>query len=90
MKTLKYSGSFKKDLKRYKNNSKKIAELEKVLHFLEETGMVPMEYDPHYLKGNYAGCMECHIEDDYLLIWIDEKLDLIRLIRLGSHSELFN
>jgi len=89
MKTLKYSGSFKKDLKRYKNNSRKIVELEKVLHFLEETGMVPTEYDPHYLKGNYAGCMECHIEDDYLLIWIDENIDLIRLIRLGSHSELF-
>jgi len=89
MKTLKYSGSFKKDLKRYQNNSKKIAELEKVLHFLEDTGMVPAEYEPHYLKGNYSGCMECHIEDDYLLIWIDEDLDLIRLIRLGSHSELF-
>jgi len=89
MKTLKYSSSFKKDLKRYKNNPKKISELEEILHFLEDTGMVPAEYDPHYLKGNYSGCMECHIEDDYLLIWIDENLDLIRLIRLGSHSELF-
>jgi len=40
MKTLKYSSSFKKDLKRYKNNPKKISELEEVLHFLEDTGMV--------------------------------------------------
>jgi len=89
MKTLKYSGSFKKDLKRYQNKPKKIAELEKVLHFLEELGTVPAEYDPHHLKGQYLNCLECHIEDDYLLIWIDETLDLIRLIRLGSHSELF-
>ena len=39
------------------------------------------------LKGQYKGCMECHIEGDFLLIWIDE--DAISLVRLGSHSELF-
>jgi len=89
MKTLKYSGSFKKDLKRYQNKPKKIAELETVLHLLSETGTVPAEYEPHPLKGKYNHCLECHIEDDYLLIWIDEDLDLIRLIRLGTHSELF-
>lgn len=31
--------------------------------------------------------MECHIEDDFLLIWIDD--DIVELVRLGSHSELF-
>ena len=29
-----------------------------------------------------------YIEDDYLLIWIDD--DLIELLRLGSHTELFS
>ena len=33
--------------------------------------------------------MECHIGSDFLLIWIDEKEDVIKLVRLGSHSELF-
>lgn len=33
--------------------------------------------------------MECHVENDTLLIWIDENENLIRLIRFGSHSELF-
>lgn len=33
--------------------------------------------------------MECHIQGDYLLIWLDEKNDVIELVRLGSHSELF-
>ena len=33
--------------------------------------------------------MECHIENDTLLIWIDEELNIIKLLRLGSHSELF-
>ncbi|MDE6265280.1 MAG: type II toxin-antitoxin system YafQ family toxin [Paramuribaculum sp.] len=39
--------------------------------------------------NDYAGCMECHIQGDFLLIWIDEETDDIDLVRLGSHSELF-
>lgn len=41
------------------------------------------------LTGQYNGCMECHVGNDYLLIWIDEDSDTIGLVRLGSHSELF-
>ena len=32
--------------------------------------------------------MECHIESDFLLIWIDEQNGIVELVRLGSHSEL--
>lgn len=49
----------------------------------------PKEYKPHLLSGDYKGYMECHIESDFLLIWIDENIDLIKQVRLGSHSELF-
>ena len=41
------------------------------------------------LHGDYKGCMECHIQGDFLLIWIDNVNDIIKLVRLGSHSELF-
>ena len=27
--------------------------------------------------------MECHIQGDYLLIWLDEKNDVIELVRLA-------
>lgn len=86
---LKYTGQFKKDLKRYQNKPKRIENLMRVLTFLKETGSVPEQYYPHILKGEYSGFMECHIENDFLLIWIDEESDQIRLTRLGSHSELF-
>ena len=33
--------------------------------------------------------MECHIENDTLLIWLDKTENLIKLVRLGTHSELF-
>lgn len=89
MKTLKLTGQFKKDLKKIQNNPKKIACLEKVLKLLTETGTLPAKYSPHWLTGNYKGYMECHVESDLLLIWFDDTDDLIKLIRLGSHSELF-
>ena len=89
MKKLKPSTQYKKDLKRIRNNPKKAEALLKILHFLEEELEIPAEYNPHPLTGDYNGCMECHIQGDFLLIWIDEETNEIDLVRLGSHSELF-
>lgn len=89
MRNLKQTSQFKKDLKRIQNNPKKIASLQIVLELLQTTGTVPQEYKPHLLIGDYKGYMECHVENDLLLIWFDESKELIKLIRLGTHSELF-
>ncbi|MFA5302717.1 MAG: type II toxin-antitoxin system mRNA interferase toxin, RelE/StbE family, partial [Bacteroidales bacterium] len=43
----------------------------------------------HALKGEYDGTIECHIKSDFLLIWMDAATNTIKLLRLGSHSELF-
>lgn len=56
---------------------------------LQHEQPIPLEYSPHMLHGNYKGCMECHIESDFLLIWVDPNTNIIELVRLGSHSELF-
>jgi mRNA interferase YafQ len=50
---------------------------------------LPAELKAHKLTGKYKGCMECHIEGDFLLIWFDEDSNFIDIIRIGSHSELF-
>ena len=89
MKKLQPTTQFKKDLKRYKNNPAKLDALREVLLMLQNEQEIPAEYKPHFLHGNYKGCMECHVESDLLLIWIDEMSDTIELVRLGSHSELF-
>ncbi len=83
------TGQFKKDFKKISRDKKKLVALEKVLDELSETGEVSSKYKPHPLIGNYKGALECHIENDFLLIWIDEKEQIIKLVRLGSHSELF-
>jgi len=89
MKTLFLSGQYKKDYKRYKNNPKKVEALKEVLRMLQNEQPIPAEYKPHMLLGQYKGCMECHIQGDFLLIWFDEERDIIELVRLGTHSELF-
>ena len=59
--TLKQSSQFKKDLKAVKFDEHKLDELQKVLEHLGHTGMVPSEYMPHPLKGQYKNCMEGHV-----------------------------
>ena len=89
MKRLKPSTQYKKDYKRFRNNPKKLEKLFKILELLKNELPIPEENFPHRLKGQYSGYMECHIEGDFLLIWFDPETDEIDLVRLGSHSELF-
>lgn len=89
MKQLQPTTQFKKDLKRYKHQPRLLAELKELLDLLINEQPIPEEYFPHPHVGNYKGCLECPIESDFLLIWIDEKQNIIELVRLGTHSELF-
>lgn len=89
MKIVRFSSQFKKDFKRFRNQPRKVERLLQVVRMLENEEPIPQEMKPHMLTGNYSGCMECHIENDYLLIWMDEAEQVIKLLRLGSHSELF-
>ena len=50
---------------------------------------IAADYLPHPLSGKYKGCLKCHINGDFLLIWYDKNTNVIELVRLGSHSELF-
>lgn len=89
MKKIQPTTQYKKDLKRYKNKPKKLEALKEVILMLKDGIPIPPEYYPHPLQGNYKGCIECHIQGDFLLIWIDEENDIIELVRLGTHSELY-
>ena len=89
MKELKPTSQYKKDYKRFRNNPKKLEKLFDILELLRQEKPIPEENRPHPLTGDYAGHIECHIEGDFLLIWFDPHSDVISLVRLGSHSELF-
>ncbi|MCM1093627.1 MAG: type II toxin-antitoxin system YafQ family toxin [Lachnospiraceae bacterium] len=89
MNTLKLTSQFKKDLKKYKHNATVLDKLEYILNLLVNNEVIPEEYRPHMLQGNYKNHMECHVENDTLLIWFDRDAPIIKLVRFGSHSELF-
>ena len=89
MKQLQPTTQYRKDLKRYKNNPAKLAALAEILKKLKNEQPIPAQYRPHLLQGNYKGCMECHVQGDFLLVWMDEERNIVELVRFGSHSELF-
>ena len=89
MNTLKLTSQFKKDLKRYKHKPEVIDKLEEILKLLVNNLPIPEANRPHVLTGNYRGYMECHVESDTLLIWWNRDAGVIKLVRFGTHSELF-
>jgi len=64
--------------------------IKRVLELLERDGVLPPEYKPHVLSGNYANFWECHIKSDWLLLWkqIDDEFILL-ITDTGTHSDLF-
>lgn len=89
MKEIRKTSQFKKDFKRFAKDVEKVKTLMSIVEKLERGEFIPDEFYPHPLKGEWKNYMECHIDDDYLLIWFDKEESIVRLVRLGSHSELF-
>lgn len=50
---------------------------------------LPLSYRDHALVGDWSGYRECHLKPDLLLVYRKPDDDTLRLVRLGSHSELF-
>lgn len=87
---IKHSKAFKKALKRLKNDSKALAELEIVLDKLANDEMLDLKYQDHQLTGDLKACRECHIRPNLLLIYKkQEDILLITCIDIGSHGALF-
>lgn len=90
MLTIKYQAAFKKDYKRIVKRGYDMRLLEKVIELLANQKPLPEKNRDHQLSGDYAGCRECHITPDWLLIYevADEEL-ILYLTRTGSHSDFF-
>lgn len=67
-----------KDLQKLKSIVTKLANREKL----------SAKNRDHQLAGDYVYARECHIEGDWLLIYVVLH-DAIRLERTGTHSDLF-
>ena len=81
---------FQKDLKRIEKRGYNISLLTEVIKMLANGDKLPEKNKDHSLFGDYAGCRECHITPDWLLIYeiANEEL-ILYLTRTGTHSDLF-
>lgn len=84
------SAKFQKDLKRVQRRGCDISLLREILLKLANGEALPEKSRDHALSGNYAGCRECHIAPDWLLVYRYQNDELILyLTRTGTHSDLF-
>jgi mRNA interferase YafQ len=89
--TIERLGGFKRDYKRefktYRQDLDNL--LAVVLAFLLTDVDLPAKYQDHKLNGKWENHRECHIKPDLLLIYEKPNDETLRLVRLGSHAELF-
>ncbi len=78
----------KKDLKRMAKRQKDLIELEPIIEHLTQKKPLAKKYKDHALTGEWKGYRECHIQPDWLLIYII-KVNTVYLVRTGTHSDLF-
>ncbi|WP_245640005.1 type II toxin-antitoxin system YafQ family toxin [Moraxella oblonga] len=78
---------FKRDIKKHALNLVTPQWIE-VMNCLIHALPMPARYANHPLKGEWQGCMDCHIKPDLVLIYELMGDNDLLLHRLGSHSEL--
>jgi mRNA interferase YafQ len=87
-----FTGQFKRDYKLAIKRGCKPETLQEVITLLVNEQPLPDKYRDHALENsrNYKDMRECHIEPDWLLVYkiVRENL-ILKLIRTGTHSDLF-
>ena len=85
-----WTSRFKKDYKLAIKRNLNIELLDDVIRMLAAGQTLPEEYNDHQLTGNLKDYRKCHIQPDWLLVYkvLQETL-ILKLIRTGTHSDLF-
>ena len=87
---IKYTARFKKDYKACKTRGFPMDRLLSVVERLGNDETLPEVYRDHALQGDYAGYRDCHIRNDWVLIYRrDENVLILTLTRTGTHADVF-
>jgi len=92
MRRIERTGSFRRDFKREKwgPHRREIDSLVSyVVSLLAEDKSLSEKNRDHRLSGDWRDHRECHLKPDLLLIYRKPDAQILQLVRLGSHSELF-
>ncbi len=91
MREIERTTRFKRDYKREARGQHRAtldASLAVLLIALANDEALSERYRDHPLSGEWAGFRDCHVKPDLVLIYEKPDDDTLRLVRLGSHSEL--
>jgi len=91
MRTIEYTGQFKRDYKRENKGQHRNTldvDLRSVLQSLMTDKLLEPHLRDHALTGEWKDHRDCHIKPDLVLIYQKPNKNILRLVRLGSHSEL--
>ncbi len=92
MRAIEWTGAFKRDFKRLKampRHRDVETLLPAMIELLAHDRTVPERHRDHALVGNWKNHRECHLKPDLLLIYKLPDTQTLRLVRIGSHSDLF-
>lgn len=91
MRAIERTTKFKRDYKREKRTDPGLdSVMVPVIELLATDAPLPEKLRDHGLSGNWAGYRDCHVRPDLVLIYAKRDDDILSLVRLGSHSELFS
>ena len=91
MRRIERTAQFKRDYKQVSRGQDRTTLdniLKNVLVGLVSDQPLSQRHRDHALKGNLSSYRECHIKPDLILIYKKVDEEVLRLARLGSHSEL--
>lgn len=83
-----YRNQFKKELKKQEKRGKEIKKFLEIAEKIAYEKPLDPKYKNHRLIGNFRGRWECHIEPDWLLVYLKTDEEII-FERTGTHSDLF-
>ena len=84
------TGKFKKGLKLAKKRGLDIKLLEDIVDKLQNGIPLEEKHRDHELKGKFKGFRECHIQPDWLLMYlIEDDVLVLTLVDTGTHSDMF-
>jgi len=92
MRELERSSVFRRDYKRIKATPRHKgidSLLIEIIGLLVNDQPLKAKHHDHLFAGNWKGHRECHLKPDLLLIYDLPDDRTLRLVRMGSHSELF-
>lgn len=91
MRRIEPTGQFKRDYKREAKGQHRAgldADFRSVVLSLSSDQPLDPRYRDHALGGEWTDHRDCHIKPDLVLIYQKPDPQTLRLVRLGSHSEL--